>query len=612
MASWKEDFKANNNVQTNTPIILNWFEKADNKALNPARLLGLDSYSKPLFKYIIQGLIEKPDEELTSIIDKLKTYYNNLDEEQKNSELVFFDLLIQMYKLAPTVVFKQSLDDSFISKIPDFRDHVGEQLLNKLDFYDYVGVKSITNPVEPMEFIENLIKDTLTTKELDELNRLLDLYEEDNLNIINKFKYKTRRCILLVKIVRTMLRHLDNNDKKYYGQENGFITLKTKLDAITEFIVDLKNNYYTLLNYQEQVPPAELFMGFYAYMLNKENKLQLTVYDNSAENWDMELHTQIINIIDTLAKYFHTIEKILIHSEVSEIKTQECVYDLYDLIQYDDDGKIYPLRTIRFRRDFALVKSTITIEGHEINTALWREIDKLYCWPKKIPLSLFLGILSEVDSLEVFYNIMKFELGNEEFFKTRPDVKVIENKVNDIAKCAEKIEPEPINMPKSELTQSFSYTTRWLNSLGLFATNLYDAYAFYSLKDSKNANLIRVLILDAGTFYDTFKDTYMEEVKEKKLGPLITSRPLKDTGKFLTKEEIKSFLYIESGLLRIRNKSEPNVFTNENIFDKNLSEILSRFETLWSTFDFNQYGTSYNASRPDSMIADLTNRFTFL
>jgi hypothetical protein len=137
---------------------------------------------------------------------------------------------------------------------------------------------------------------------------------------------------------------------------------------------------------------------------------------------------------------------------------------------------------------------------------------------------------------------------------------------------------------------------------------LYDAYAFDSLKDSKNVNLIMVLLFDAQTFYKSYKNIF-EDIK---LSDYIISRPLKDTGTFLTKDEIKGFIYIESGLLRIRNKNEKNVFTDENIFDKNLSEILSRFETLWTTCDFTQYGTRYNANRPELMITDLTNRYTFL
>jgi len=626
MATWLTDFKTNNQSQENALVILEWFKKSENKALNPAKLLGLDSYSKPLFKFIIQGLIDRPDETLTTIIDQLKAYYNNLDLEKQNSELVFFDLLAETHRLSKNkpVIFiatNQDPKEPFINNLPDLRDHIGEQILSKLDFYDYVGQKASVdspNPVNPLQFIERLTSARLNISELNELNRLLDLFEEDNLNVINKFRYKTRRVILLIRLVLTMIEHLSENINVYLFEEpSNYQSLKTKLTSLTAFIIDLKTNYYTLLNTQEQAPPAELFMGFHNYMM--KNNLQLTDENNDINQ--QKSH----KILEILYMYFRKLELILLHSEISEIKTQECTYDLFDLIEFNDyelntqeNSDEEPnvnmtssndiLRTIDFRRDFVINGDSITIEGQNIQTELWHTIDKMYCYPNKVPLSLFLGILSEVDNLEVFYNAMEFELGHLDFFKNHPELKAIKEKINQTSKCAIKILPEEPKVRKYELDTPVKFDTDMLTNLFLFTQNVMDAYVLASQKNPSNRNLIIMLLFDANVYFN------IAEKKSQELAKQIDfNKTLKElVPKNFTKIQMKNFVWIEDALIKIRASNERNEFTDENIGSKQLQYVLTRFKTLWTSIDLSKYGTSFDEPRPTGDIVDLSSRFSGL
>ena len=118
--------------------------------------------------------------------------------------------------------------------------------------------------------------------------------------------------------------------------------------------------------------------------------------------------------------------RILEHTGISEIKTQESLYDLFDLINvaeldvYADltikiksttypfteqlssassmtveNEEQYPLRTIHFRKDFKIaIDNDITIEKVQIKREFWLSIDKNICWSKRLPFSYFHGVIT--------------------------------------------------------------------------------------------------------------------------------------------------------------------------------------------------------------------------
>jgi hypothetical protein len=611
---WVRDFEKENISEANLSSILKWFDKSSNKALNPARLIGLDTYVKPLFSYIIRGLIDsKPDisdNTLSDIVTALKSYYNKLSEDQKNDELVIFDLMVKATELLEqsTLFFideKQGPEERLINYLVDFKGHFSEQILTKLDFYEYVGIKSKASdptPVNSMNFIISLRK-IITEHELDELNKLLELYEEDTLNIKNKFKYQNHRALVLVRLVNTMINHLHININNYISLNavDTFKNFRQKMEVIMEFILFLKANYYTLLNTKEFAPPAELFHGFHNYIIQNSPIVQMpAVIDES--NIEM-LIVDSNKTLELLSMYFRKIEIMLNHSEISEIKTQECAYDLFDLIELDNsktnsnnsamnvDKNVYPVRTINFRRDFILVNDTITIDKFKISKQLFLDIDRYYCYPKKIPLSLFLGILSEVTSLEVFNNIMNFELGQEDFFKNNKDMELIRIELDKETKCLEKSKIEEIEAVQYTLDKPLTYETTMINDLINFAWNLNDAYLLMKQNNPSNANLIFILANDANIFFNKA----IEKAQIFLINPDIKVSDLMP--KYLTKEQAKSIVWIEGCILRFINLSQQPQYNENNIGNIKMIDIFKRFSELWASR--NATYSNFNIPRPN-------------
>ena len=609
---WVRDFEKENISQANLSSILKWFDKSSNKALNPARLIGLDTYVKPLFSYIIRGLIDTnpdiSDNTLSNIIVALKAYHTNLSEDQKNDELVIFDLIVKATELSEqsTLFFiaeKQGPEERLINYLIDFKGHFNEQILTKLDFFEYVGIKSKASdptPVDSMNFI-NSFRKVITEHELNELNKLLELQEEDTLNTKNKFKYQNYRALILVRLVNTMINHLQVHINSYISvnELSRFKNFRQKLEVITKFILFLKANYYTLLNTKEDAPPAELFHGFHNYILQNSPIVAMPdVIDRS--NIEMLL-VNSNKTLELLSMYFRKIEIMLNHSEISEIKTQECAYDLFDLIElkktnsnsYSMNVEIdtLPIRTIDFRRDFILVNDTITIDKFKISKQLFLDIDRYYCYPKKIPLSLFLGILSEVTSLEVFNNVMNFELGQEDFFKNNKDMERIRHELDKESKCLEKSKVEIIEVKQYTLDTPLSYETTMINDLISFAWNLNDAYLLMKQNNPSNANLIFILARDANIFFTKA----IEKAQVFLTNPNIKVSDL--IPRYLTKEQAKSITWIEGCILRFNNLPQQTQYKENNIAEVRMVDILKRFSELWASR--NVIYSNFNIPRPN-------------
>jgi len=608
MPDWTTHFAESNNDKSNSRTILDWYViPTKNKAENPSRLKGLDDNAKELFKYIIAGIVlsdeSTSEEDLSSVIEKLKTYYNTLDTEAQDCELVFLDLINKAVIEFHTATHKGlyfhdplKLEDKFINKMPDLKDHMNEQMLEKIDFFEYIGIKKnrAREPIEPDDFIRNLRK-KLTANSLEDLNKLKDIHDEEPLNVKYSFKYKTRRALMMLNIVKIITEHLLYWVEDYLAvdDEAEYNSFKGKITALIDFIPIFKTYYYTILNSKEMVPPPEIFMGFYAYITAEP---ELPGYNSG------DLEIVVSNRLHLLKWYFEKLLIILEHSEVSEIKTEECMYDLFDLTTpttiIDSDGNhletmdkdFYPLRTIHFRRDFVLKNPTVTIEFYKIQTDLWFNIDRIHCYPKNIPLSLFLGILSESDKLEVFYNVMEFELG-QDFIQTQEELQKIRARLNKDEKCEKKIEPKPEVPKKYTLDDPVVYGS-FVSYLYYLATYLTDAYLLKSQNNPSNDYVINKLILDARLMLEAA----VKEVNEMTVKNQDITVDALIKSKRMTKENVTLIIWTEGCINRLLNsyinalgQKVENKFTEENVMSQSLRNILQTIYKSWFGADAKPY-----------------------
>jgi hypothetical protein len=593
--AWLESFTVNNGDKSNAKTILDWYTLTTaNMAENPARLIGLDDNAKVLFKYIIAGLvISNPaasDADLTKIINKLKAHFIGLKPEEQENELAIFDLIVKANEYSSKDVFfmePKNPEEKFINNLPDLKDHMGDQTLSKINFYECIGIKRTlvsANPIKPAAFIQSLLQ-KVTAKELEELNKLKDIFEMEPMNVKYNFKYKTRRALMIVKIVLVIIKHLIHNIDLYLETAPVYKSLKEKTESFLDFILLFKVNYYTLLNSQEMAPPQDLFHGFNKYIRN------LVVNHEFSVAIDVRKKA-VLKILDMLKWFFGKLEVILDHSQISEIKTEECLYDLFDLIdtetiKLDHD---YPLRTIHFRRDFVIkdIKSSVSIEFYKIASSLWFDIDKEYCYPNKIPLSLFLGILADVTKLEVFYNVMEFELG-QAFVQKHEEFKKIRAKLDKDIKCDAKYEPPPLKIKNYSIDEKASYTNSVLNYLYYFRKNLDDAYLFFSQKNFSNNSIINDLRKDADTYLksadNAANDIYTIFGINVTLDQLIEK-------KYFTKDNVKSFVWTEGSLNRYMNLLSSDgakveyKYSEENIGSNKLSDVLKYIVSVWMGYEY--------------------------
>ena len=388
--------------------ILAWYNKSKDPVKNPAYLIGLDDEGKKLFEYIIEGIIlsieEGPKKAATvkEIVDKLKKYYLSLPESESDNELVIIDLLVKVSEDVPNLQLKKAFP------MPDFQYHVPEGWLNSVDFYEFCGLPLALSqeqkaPVNPRSFLTH-IKATLAPKKIKELENLADIYEEDTLNLRYKFKYNLKKAAMTNSIVLCIVKHLIANYESYDME-----TLLDKLAKVKLSILFLYEDFYTTINSSGLSPPIGLFRDFYNLDLTTGSSPSQMEEENVGSGGSEDSGKNQLYI---LYWYFKKIERLFEHTAVSEIKTQEALYDLFDLIEVDDievsenrkvhvrdassdQEQIYPLRTIHFRKDFKVgISDTITIEQVRIPPTFWRAIDKCVCHPRKLPFSYFYGIIT--------------------------------------------------------------------------------------------------------------------------------------------------------------------------------------------------------------------------
>jgi len=427
--SWDEDFKkaltkktasSGRHVET-TDIqeIIAWYAKSSARALNPTQLTGLDDSGRALFLYIISGLVESKldDDEIHSIVESLKDFYSKAD---RDDETIIFDLMKEAIILSgrESIIFPER----FTKYVDELNIHFSDNFLGRIQFYKWLGIQNKEESVfKQIEFIDAL-KQVLNKKTLEELANLDANNPSDGSISANSFKYQTKRVLAKVGIILCILNHV--LDESYTVDPTAHELL---INDLSSMILGLNNYYYTIINSKGLESPGMFFLNIYDY-INKMTKIE--------EKTPPEAKLEILNKRGNLIRWFYKkFEQILKISEVTEIKTQECLYDLFDTLKQplsenndeDDDDEI---RTFDFRTDTLIAGQTI-IESILIPRNFWKEIDRSYCKEKNIPISFFNGILSEVTRLDVFYMLMKEELGAD-FIKNSTEVKPILRKIKSL------------------------------------------------------------------------------------------------------------------------------------------------------------------------------------
>jgi hypothetical protein len=395
-ADWSTKF--NQEVKaSDKESILAWYDKAKDPVKNPSYLIGLDDEGKKLFEYIIEGIILSLEDgpgkaaKVKNIVDKLKKYYLSLPQSESDNELVIIDLLVKVSEDVPNLKLKKAFS------LPDFQYHIPEGWLNSVDFFEFCGLTKEQSQEQSQDQSQSSafltkIKAVLAPKKIQELENLADIYEEDTLNLRYKFKYNLKKAAMVNSILLSIVEHLIE-----HGDDYDMETRLNKIAKVKLSILYIYDEFYTTINSSGLSPPIGLFRDFFNMLKEPNNDELLILY------W-----------------YFKKLERIFEHTAVSEIKTQEALYDLFDLIEVENiyvsesglatiapaqapganevmrDQSQSPLRTIHFRKDFKVsITDTITIEEVQIPPAFWLSIDKNICLPRNLPFSYFHGALSE-------------------------------------------------------------------------------------------------------------------------------------------------------------------------------------------------------------------------
>lgn len=450
--------------------ILQWYNKSSNPAENPALILGINENAKNVVQFIIGGLInakaKHEDINLLDIIIKLKEYYNDstlLKDKERNSELLIFYMILKANTIlaadlpdnsAPYLLFdktfmpvpRYTIIDEKAAKdaltlcgkptapsnieidttyVDDFVEHFKPQLLQKIGFNEYVGVKKTGLEMLSSEIIQflNTLQDrkVLSVDTLEKLNNLQDKAEDDSFNNEANYNYEIKLSHTWCNIILSIIELLKGHTDKDFGEDDllkqNLKNVDNRLTPIKDFAIDMvQNGIYKRLNRKGTEIPKDLFFNFYMKYFSRKPEKDVLVIKETIQN---ELRL--------LKWFFSKLNSIFTQSEIVEIKTQECLYDLFDSIDLLDDeifvndsGNIvegsegdYPLRTIHFRKDFIIHSDDgTTIDGFNIPKYFWYHVDKTICWRKK-PLSVFLGILKEADKLEPLFYTLIWELGKE-------------------------------------------------------------------------------------------------------------------------------------------------------------------------------------------------------
>jgi len=411
---WINVFLKHNKQAKDAPQILDWYQQASPKAENPYLVIEVNDNVKMVFKYIIGGMINaqkiNTDIDLIKTITDLITYFKGLKKTEQESEFIIFELilkaneLINAQKIYPEDENILQFDKSFIP-IPintvtdeddakkalvacgkvisntkvvlpfnyaeDFSEHFKPQFIDKLGINDYLGVKKVEElPLETYRFIK-LLKLSIKDDTIEKLNDLQDISESKPFDLEANYNYTIKVAYHWVEIVTACLYFITITLSRY--EKLPFLSNKldivrpyllAKIKAIKDFAwLMVINGIYKNINRKGLEVPKNFFHDFLSFYNSKFSSA-----DNSSAN---------IRLQCTVLKWFFSkLSIILKQSEILEIKTSECFYDLFDSIDLDKknidtEGKIVEtvdettilLRTIHFRTDFIIAPPSITIDG---------------------------------------------------------------------------------------------------------------------------------------------------------------------------------------------------------------------------------------------------------
>jgi hypothetical protein len=579
---WITTFIKYNNTAEDASQILDWYKQASPKAENPYLVIEVKDNVKMIFKYIISGLINaqkiNKDINLIETIVELINFYKDLKKEEQESEIIIFillqktnDLINEQNNQKNILYFDKSfmpipintiIDEESSKKdlaicstfssnkkieipynyVNDFSEHFKPQLINLLGINEYLGVKNTENINLNISLFIEYLRNFITYDTIEKLNDLQELAESKPFDLELTYNYDIKIAYYWVNIILACLDFITTT-LDYYNENINYTKVEsylyTKLKSIKDFIwLMVINGIYKYINRKGIEVPKNFFHNF------------LTYYDNAFSKSDIKKQCIVL-------KWFYSkLLNILKQSEILEIKTVECFYDLFDSIDLekaniDTSGELcnkkYPLRTIHFRTDCIITSESISINGFQIKRAFWLHVDETVCWRQK-PFSIFLGILNEATKLEPLFYTLLWELG--------PNF-IDDNTMSNMAKEVGALqstyctEINVMNIPATTIRAPNDATNKDLKTLdpiNLFNSNILLAAELF-FTDEKNSHLVENIL----------HECMLYKIEDFPKIPNLDN---------LTDIEINSYIAVENVLYELSKKIIP--------ISENISDILTR------------------------------------
>jgi hypothetical protein len=375
---WKNSFISDTLQAIDKKQILTWYEQSEDQTLNPGRFIGLSEQTKRRFEFINKHLIEVGINDIVKIKDimnNIKLYFNTIDDTNQKYELVLFDLINEVYRLANNnniTNFKPIFDIK--NQFPKFEAHFKKEKLDSLNFNAFF--RNPTNTYSTIGFICSF-RQIITKDVIEKLDKAAEI-DDTNKSASSSFSYQSELEICYLSIIIKMI---------------VFSYKDPELASIVDTSINnwLNNYPFRILNGKGDFTPDNFFLSANSYIRSEYNL-----------NKRLNSYYAFFNKL----KNTRTPPKVTINSCIDFLD----LYDgnnTYEQIDWIDKPE-KSMRSIYFRDDFDYLNSLL-FRGINLNRNFWIDLDKKV-EEKNKKLGTYLLLLANAKGIDEFYETIINEL----------------------------------------------------------------------------------------------------------------------------------------------------------------------------------------------------------
>ena len=434
-SAWQTGILSTGNLDSQK--IVNWYLQSNDRTKYPGLFVDLFEQGKRCFNYINITLIDNNKKNIdetadiiTTILGRLKGFYQTMSKEDQSYETVLIDLILQTYKLVeiykvdnPTLTFepkleRKELEEYFPKTVAHFEPEI---------FYDVLKINEfllIRPNYSPTEFLCRL-KLVLNKQNLEALDKEYQLLD-DNKSITSRFNYQ---CLIEFHYINLFTHMIDSSTKN--------IDMLKLVDATLN---NWFNIYpYRLLNKDGLFVPENFFVTFNNYIreayqgdgeddnskvdrINRVyyyylflNNLKLTRsppkahYDSCSDFLD-KYDSSKPNIVDFRVAYYDSNGISDLVKAISDPGENGNAFKF--ILNTNIKTKIengINIRSIYFREDFDFLNS-LNIKGINLNRKFWITLDKRL-EEQNENIGNYFQIAQKVQNISEFFNNVVLKLG---------------------------------------------------------------------------------------------------------------------------------------------------------------------------------------------------------